>query len=547
MVPPDLDLAETFRRVPAEGIDLWSLGFVWADPAPIALPGNAGEDLVLLASQGVTTVRGLLGTHPSTLIRDGRMSWENLAAYRLVARWALVGATIGAHQHLIGLGWSQTELERMSAGLKHAVAESVASGDPVPVVVQMADVMTGARLAEYDSPAERIAARQRHADETQQPVIAESEIGRDVGLRSWLGNQFFALLTPEQIRRVARQRSVRRISPQLNVRAALDQAMPRIQTTALRAAASGAGEVVAVLDSGVDDQHPDLSGRVVRKRDYTGRGHADEYGHGTHMAGIIGARHHTYSGVAPDATIWSYRILDHAGSGVGEETIKQALQDVLADAATDLGHEMFVINCSFEVPISYANADDDFDTFCEPFDDATAQAVVVAAAGNAGPEPASITAPGGGTSVLAVGASVSRPASNVDVVSYFSSRGPATQRRRKPDVVAPGGFTMPQGAAHAAVSVVSSRAVNSTLDRQTSDERPWQVDTGHYGLSGTSQAAAIVSGLAAVLLEEGRRRGRALTHAEIAHALRSTARPLGYGRYEQGHGLVQGDAALRAL
>ena len=94
---------------------------------------------------------------------------------------------------------------------------------------------------------------------------------------------------------------------------------------------------------------------------------------------------------------------------------------------------------------------------------------------------------------------------------------------------------------------MSSRVANSTLDLQTNDERPWQVDNDHCGLSGTSQAAAMVSGLAALMLEEGRRRGRNLTHAEVADALTSTARPLGYGKYEQGHGLVQGDAALAAL
>ena len=321
----------------------------------------------------------------------------------------------------------------------------------MPVVVQMADVMTRQDLAQRGSRSRRIAARQQHADDTQLPVIAESEIRQDVEFRAWLGNQFFALLAPEQIRRVARQPSVRRVSPSLSVRAALDEAVPRIRATALRAAASGVDEFVVVVDSGVDDQHPDLSGRVVQKRDYTARGHADEYGHGTHMAGIIGADHATYSGVAPGATIWSYRILDHLGAAVSQKAVTQALQDVLLDAQAAFGDRTFVINCSFEVPISYANADDDFDAFCEPFDDATGEAVVVAAAGNAGPEPAS-SRRAGGISVLAVGASVSRPTSTLDVVSFFSSRGPATQRRRKPDVVAPGGFSMPQGLAHSGVS-----------------------------------------------------------------------------------------------
>lgn len=548
-MPPDLGLADTLHRVPPGGLDLWSLTerFPWADPAPITLPPSVGEDLALLASQGITSVRGLLGARPSSLMHDIGMSWERLSVYRLVARWGLAGATQGAQHYLADRGWSEAELRPISSGLTHALAEGVSSGDLMHVVVQMADVMTAQRLAEFGSRSGRIAARQRHADQTQQPVIAESEIGANVGLRAWLGNQFFALLAPEQIRRVARQSSVRRISPSLTVRAALDEAMPRIKATSLRTKAAGAGEYVVVMDSGVDDRHLDLSGRVVQKRDYTTRGHADEYGHGTHMAGIIGAQHITYSGVAPAVTIWSYRILDHCGTGVSQDEIVQALQDVISDAAAEIGDQTFVINCSFEVPISYANAPDDYESFCDPFDDATREAVVVAAAGNAGPEPASITAPAGGTMALAVGASVSRPAASLDVVSFFSSRGPAMNNRGKPDVVAPGGFSMPQGLAYPAVSIVSARVPNSTLDLQTGDERPWPVDADHYGLSGTSQAAAMVSGLAAVLLEDGRRRGRNLTHDDIADALKTTARPLGYGRHEQGHGLVQGDAALAAL
>ena len=92
---PDLDLAETFRRVPAEGIDLWSLQVAWADPVPITLPVNAGEDLSLLASREITSVRGLLAARPSSLLRDPGMNWESLATYRLVARWALAGQRLG--------------------------------------------------------------------------------------------------------------------------------------------------------------------------------------------------------------------------------------------------------------------------------------------------------------------------------------------------------------------------------------------------------------------------------------------------------------------
>ena len=547
MGAPDLFLADAFRKVPAVGIDLWPLRVAWADPAPLTLPVTEHEDLPRLESHGIKTVRDLLGARPSSLVRDAGIGWESLTAYRLIARWLLIGAAIGARRRLASQGWSDSELRPLSTGLAHALAEAVNPAAPVPVVVQMADVLTREQLAQYGSRAERIAAQQQHAEQTQGPVLAESQIAQNVELGAWLGNQIFADLTPEQIRRVARQRPVRQISPALNVRATLDQAMPRINAVKLRGAATGNGELVVVLDSGVDPAHPDLLGRVTRHKDYTGRGNKDEFGHGTHMAGIIGGKHATYDGVAPDAEIWSYRILDHSGASVSRASISKAVQDAASDVTAQRGNQTFVINCSFEVPISYANGPDDFEEFCDAFDAAANHAVVIAAAGNKGPEPAFITAPAGGSRVIAVGASVSRPAGNLDVVSFFSSRGPATHNRDKPDVVAPGGFTMPQGLAHADVSIVSARVANSTLDLQATDDRPWPVDQDHYGLSGTSQAAAMVSGLAALLLEEGRSRGRNPDHIDVKDALTKTARRLGYRKHEEGHGLVQGDAALGVI
>ena len=74
---------------------------------------------------------------------------------------------------------------------------------------------------------------------------------------------------------------------------------------------------VAVLDTGVDPNHPDLKDAIIAKRDYTGDGIEDEDGHGTHCAGIIAARKNKkgFVGVAPKAELLIAKVLDNKGEG----------------------------------------------------------------------------------------------------------------------------------------------------------------------------------------------------------------------------------------
>jgi len=81
---------------------------------------------------------------------------------------------------------------------------------------------------------------------------------------------------------------------------------------------------VAVVDTGIDPAHPDLQSAIVGgKNCSTGTSYADGNGHGTHVAGIIAARNNGFGvvGVAPDALLWSVRVLDSAGSGTWSSVI----------------------------------------------------------------------------------------------------------------------------------------------------------------------------------------------------------------------------------
>jgi subtilisin len=98
---------------------------------------------------------------------------------------------------------------------------------------------------------------------------------------------------------------------------------------------NGLGVGVAVLDTGVDLAHPDLAGTVDAFNTFGAQSCQDDEGHGTHVAGIIGARDNTADvvGVAPQATIYCVKVLDSAGSG-SDATVMSGLDWVLDNHAS---------------------------------------------------------------------------------------------------------------------------------------------------------------------------------------------------------------------
>ncbi|WP_308072690.1 S8 family serine peptidase [Streptomyces bambusae] len=175
------------------------------------------------------------------------------------------------------------------------------------------------------------------------------------------------------------------------------------------AKATGKGTVVAVLDSGVDYGHPDLGGgfgkghKVVGGFDFA-NGDADpmdDNGHGTHVAGIIAgkaARKGGVTGMAPDARLLAYKVTGADGSGYTSDII--AGIEAAADPAGP--HPADVVNMSLGGP------GDGTDPLGRAATAAVrAGVVVVAAAGNAGPGPGTVSTPASADGVIAVGASTS--------------------------------------------------------------------------------------------------------------------------------------------
>jgi len=255
------------------------------------------------------------------------------------------------------------------------------------------------------------------------------------------------------------------------VRASLDHSVPQIGAPEAWAAGhTGAGSTVAVLDTGVDVTHPDLSDAVVGAKNFTDSySDDDRFGHGTHVASIItgsgAAEGGKYQGVAPDAKLLNGKVLDDQGGGLESWII--AGMEWAATSGAD------VINMSLGSPFP----SDGSDPMSEAVNRITADtgALFVISAGNSGPDPESIGSPGAADAALTVGA-VDRD----DQLAEFSSRGPRWEDGAlKPDITAPG------------VDIVAAKAKNGVIGDPVGDK--------YVSLSGTSMAAPHVAGAAAIV------------------------------------------------
>lgn len=296
--------------------------------------------------------------------------------------------------------------------------------------------------------------------------------------------------------------------------------MSRAWRTAYAAESNGgfggdfAPVVVAVIDSGVDADHPDLAGRVLPAVNYVaGETAADGFGHGTHIAGLIAAGLNDSRGVAgpaPMVQIKPYKVLNSSGSGY-VSAIAAAIGD-----ATDAGAG--VINMSLQYYFVSSPVQ-------EAVEFAASEGVLmVAAAGNGRNCPAClydmVAYPAAHPDVIAVAA-----LDESDSRALYSNYGPEI------DVAAPGG-----SATRRMLSTWSSAASSGVACQSVSG--------GKYCASyGTSQAAGVVSGVAALL--------RALAPDAPAEAVRAalldTATPLGLDPQVAGRGKVNAYAAARVL
>jgi serine protease AprX len=307
--------------------------------------------------------------------------------------------------------------------------------------------------------------------------------------------------------------------------------------------ATGTGVDVALIDSGVAPV-TGLSGtnKVINGPDLsfesqnTATRYLDSFGHGTHMAGIIAGHDPginaptaagnatAFLGVAPDARIISLKVAD----AQGETDVSQVIAaiDWVVQHAHDPGFNIRVLNLSFGTDAAQAYTLDPLAYAAEVA--WRSGIVVVTSAGNSGAASGRLTNPAIDPFVLAVGAddSLGTLSTRDDTIPSFSSYGDGT---RNPDLVAPG--------AH----VQSLRVPGSYIDSQYASTGA--INDRYFRGSGTSQAAAVTSGAAALLLQQRPE----LTPDQVKAILNTTATLLPAASTQgQGHGMVNLRAAFAA-
>jgi subtilisin family serine protease len=275
----------------------------------------------------------------------------------------------------------------------------------------------------------------------------------------------------------------------------------------------GTGVTVAVLDSGIDADHPDLAGKVVASQNFSGSDTAaDRHGHGTHVAGIVAgtgaASGGELTGVAPGADLMNVKVIGDDGAG--------SESDIIAGMAWAVAQGADIVNMSLG-----GSATDGTDPISQAVDQLTEQHDVLfaIAAGNFGPGDQTVSSPGAAGAALTVGY-----VDKTEQLATNSSRGP---RRGdfaiKPDVTAPG------------VGIVSARAAGTALGTP--------VGEAYTQVSGTSMATPHVAGAAAIL----RQAEPELTAADVKARLVGTAVPNPQlDVYQQGGGRIDVPAALAA-
>jgi serine protease AprX len=274
---------------------------------------------------------------------------------------------------------------------------------------------------------------------------------------------------------------------------------------------TGKNVTVAIIDTGISP-HADLiypNNRIVGFKDFVNNETRayDDNGHGTHCAGILAGNGYAskgkYKGIAPDANILSVKVLDESGNG-NTSDILSTVQWIIDNKEV---YKTRIINFSLG---AIAQSRERRDPLVKAANHAIDNnLIVIAAVGNSGPLRNTILSPATSRHVISVGALDDRRSSglNEDAIAEFSSRGPTLDRIKKPDLIAPG------------VNIMSLSNTNLS---------------NYNSLSGTSMSAPMVSGAAALLLNENPN----YTHFDIKRKLLNACSRIKASAYDQGAGVL---------
>lgn len=301
---------------------------------------------------------------------------------------------------------------------------------------------------------------------------------------------------------------------------------------------NGEGITVAFIDTGVHHKFKNLEKNIEGENrllvqydainDTIEKKATDLSGHGTHVSSIaIGSntdsKKQKFVGIAPNANLVSVKAFDEDGIGSYLDVIR-ALDWIVTNKQK---HDIRVLNLSFSAsPQSlYWN---------DPVNQAVMAAwqagiVVVASAGNTGPDAMTIGVPGNVPYVITVGAMSDNKTADIiddDKLAIFSSAGPTVEGFVKPDILAPGGRLL------------------GLMDKKTqigTDYKAYFFDKENFVMSGTSQSTAVVSGVVALMLQQDPSLTPDMVKCHLlasAESAVTTQGELAYSVFQQGAGVV---------
>jgi serine protease AprX len=269
---------------------------------------------------------------------------------------------------------------------------------------------------------------------------------------------------------------------------------------------TGEGVTVALIDTGADDEHKVLAGKIVAFKDFVNNqtDSYDDNGHGTHCASLVAGEKGT--GVAPDAKLVVIKVMDKEGACYLSDALNAL--DWCLENKERYGIRVVSFSVGGESPSDGSSL---LDEACNKM--VENGLVMCVAAGNSGPATSSIVIPGDAENVITVGA-VDRSGN----IFELSSRGPTAKGDTKPDLVTLG------------VDVVSALAGSKN---------------GKSSLSGTSMAVPQVSGSVALLLQAR----SDLAPADVKRVLLKTADDLGPSGLDNvyGYGALNLTGALQSI
>ncbi|GAA5020302.1 S8 family serine peptidase [Streptomyces siamensis] len=438
-------------------------------------PGSGREHISFRTLEGDDKALTVLPSDAEALVTAGTLDRRLFDVTALIAEGYDV-----AHSRTLPLIVSSEPSPDATKGAARATRTAAATAD---------------RLVAYKAP--KTTARDLSSIDARSLHVAGADLGG-----------FWKTLTTNGTTDVSRAAVTPRVSLDGRVKAVLDRSTAQINApTAWKAGYEGQGVKVAVLDTGVDADHPDLAGRIADVKNFSGSaGTNDVFGHGTHVASIVGgtgaASSGTRRGVAPRSDLLVGKVLGDDGYG-SESAVIDGMEWATAQHAK-------VVNMS----LGSDGATDGTDPMSQAVNTLTASTdtLFVVAAGNAGESgPSTVGSPGAADAALTVGA-VDRD----DSLAPFSSRGPRPgDGAAKPDVTAPG------------VDIVAARASGTSMGKP--------FDANYTAASGTSMATPHVAGAAALLAQQHPGWGA----QQLKDALISTSRTVsGTKVTEQGGGRI---------